>query len=75
MHFHLDTRRPEILRVASSGSPGRRPSLAETVKEKLSTRLLPSDVDRAALVALGLKYLEEADAVVAAQGASALEGA
>ncbi len=74
-HFHLDTRRPEILRVARSGSPARRPSLADTVREKLSTRLLPSDIDRDALVALGLHYLELADAVVAAQGAESLESA
>jgi DNA repair protein SbcD/Mre11 len=74
-HFHLDTRRPEILRVAAGGAPGRRPSLADTVRDKLRTRLLPSDVDRDALVALGLKYLEDADAVVAAQGSSPLEGA
>jgi DNA repair exonuclease SbcCD nuclease subunit len=65
MHFHLDTRRPEILRVAAGGAPGRRPSLAETVRDKLRTRLLPSDVDRDALVALGLRYLEEADALAA----------
>jgi DNA repair protein SbcD/Mre11 len=73
-HFHLDTRRPEILRVSAGGAPGRRPSLADTVREKLRARLLPSDVDREALVSLGLRYLEEADAVVAAQGASPLEG-
>jgi DNA repair protein SbcD/Mre11 len=72
MHFHLDTRRPEILRVAAGGAPGRRPSLAETVRDKLRTRLLPSDVDRDALVALGLRYLEEADAL-AAQTAVAVE--
>jgi exonuclease SbcD len=72
-HFHLDTRRPEILRQSASGAAGRRPSLADTVRDKLRTRLLPSDVDREALVALGLRYLEEADAVVAAQGASSLE--
>ena len=72
MHFHLDTRRPEILRVAAGGAPGRRPSLAETVRDKLRLRLLPSDVDRDALVALGLRYLEEADAL-AAQTAVAVE--
>jgi DNA repair protein SbcD/Mre11 len=70
MHFHLDTRRPEILRVAAGGAPGRRPSLAETVRDKLRTRLLPSDVDRESLVALGLRYLEEADALSAAQAVS-----
>jgi hypothetical protein len=36
------------------------------VRDKLRTRLLPGDVDRDALVALGLRYLEEADAVAAA---------
>jgi hypothetical protein len=66
MHFHLDTRKPEILRVVAGGAPGRRPSLAETVRDKLRSRLLPGDVDRDALVALGLRYLEEADAVAAA---------
>jgi DNA repair protein SbcD/Mre11 len=72
MHFHLDTRRPEILRVAAGGAPGRRPSLAETVRDKLRTRLLPSDVDRDSLVALGLRYLEQADAL-AAQTAVSVE--
>jgi exonuclease SbcD len=73
-HFHLDTRRPEILRHSGSGAPGRRPSLADTVRDKLRTRLLPSDVDREALVALGLHYLDEADSVLT-EGASPLEGA
>ena len=63
LHFHLDTRRPEILRVSASGAPGRRPSLAETVREKLQNRLLASNIDREALVALGLRYLEEASAL------------
>jgi len=63
LHFHLDTRRPEIMRVSASGAPGRRPSLAETVREKLQNRLLTSNIDRDALVALGLRYLEEASAL------------
>jgi exonuclease SbcD len=71
-HFHLDTRRPEILRQSASGAAGRRPSLADTVRDKLRTRLLPSDVDRDALVALGLRYLDEADAL-SAQTAVAVE--
>ena len=75
LHFHLDTRRPEILRTSMSGAPGRRPSLAETVREKLSTRLLSSDVDRDALVALGLKYLEEADALAVTTAATSADGA
>ena len=66
LHFHLDTRRPDVVRLQASGSPTRRPSLLETVQEKLRSRILPSDVDREALVALGLHYLREADAVAAA---------
>ena len=66
LHFHLDTRRPDVVRLHASGSPTRRPSLLETVQEKLRSRILPSDVDREALVALGLHYLREADAAVAA---------
>jgi DNA repair exonuclease SbcCD nuclease subunit len=62
LHFQLDTRRPEITRIHAQGAPGRRPTLAETVREKLASRVLPSDVDRDALVALGLRYLAEADA-------------
>jgi hypothetical protein len=58
-----------------SGAPGRRPSLAETVREKLSTRLLSSDIDREALVALGLRYLEEADAVSVTTAATSADGA
>jgi DNA repair protein SbcD/Mre11 len=63
LHFHLDPRRPELLRLSASGAPVRRPSLADTVREKLSERALEPDVDRAALVELGLRYLREADAV------------
>ena len=71
LHFHLDTRKPELVRHVGASGPGtRRPSLADTVREKLRTRVLPGDVDREALVALGLKYLEDADAVVAAAAAS-----
>lgn len=61
VHFHLDTRRPELVRRSASGSPGRRPSLADTVRDKLWSRVLPADVDRDALVELGLRYLREAD--------------
>jgi hypothetical protein len=62
LHFLLDTRRPEIIRVHGHAAPGRRPSLAETVREKLRSRVLESDIDREALVALGLHYLSEAEA-------------
>jgi hypothetical protein len=62
LHFLLDTRRPEIIRVHGHAAPGRRPSLAETVREKLRSRMLESDIDREALVTLGLHYLTEAEA-------------
>ncbi|HWZ59994.1 MAG TPA: DNA repair exonuclease [Gemmatimonadaceae bacterium] len=69
LHFHLDTRRPEITRMHGGAAPGgRRPSLADVVREKLAARVLESDIDRDALVALGLRYLREAEALDAAAG-------
>lgn len=62
-HFHLDLRRPDVLRVQSSGSPGRRASLADLVRDSLRSRPLDRDVDRDELVALGLRYLRDAEAV------------
>lgn len=61
LNFHLDTRRPEIIRQSAAGAPGRRPSLADTVRDQLWKRQLPSDIDRNALVELGLKYLRDAE--------------
>ena len=64
LHFNFDTRRPEIMRpVSGQAAPGRRASLADTVREKLMTRVLTENIDRTALVELGLHYLREADAV------------
>lgn len=61
LHFHLDTRRPEVVRLVGQGAPVRRPSLAETVREKLRARVLDADIDRDALVELGLGYLRQAE--------------
>ena len=61
LHFHLDTRRPEMIRSVGHGSPSRRPSLADFVRDKLRERVVTGDVDRDALVHLGLKYLREAE--------------
>lgn len=72
LHFHLDTRRPEILRTSAAGAPGRRPSLAEMVREKLSSRMLASDIDRDALVNLALHYLQEVERNEGTGAASAL---
>jgi 3',5'-cyclic AMP phosphodiesterase CpdA len=66
LHFHLDTRRPEIVRLSGHGAAGRRPSLADVVREKLMSRVLENDIDRKELVALGLRYLAEAESTVGA---------
>jgi hypothetical protein len=66
LHFHLDLRRPEVVRRSVSGSPGRRPSLADVLRDKLETRPLTPGVDRGAFVQLGLDYLERATAAAAA---------
>jgi hypothetical protein len=63
LNFHLDLRRPEALRLHGTGAPGRRPSLNEIVREKLLARPLDSEIDRTALVARALAYLDEAEAV------------
>lgn len=61
LHFLLDARRPQPLRTEASGAPGRRTSLTDTVRAMLEGRDLTPGIDRAALVALGLRYLAEAD--------------
>ena len=69
LHFHLDTRRPEIVRPErGEGGPGRRASLADTVRDKLRSRPLTENIDREALVELGLHYLREADLVAGPAG-------
>ena len=62
LEFHLDTRRPEIVRQGQA-APGRRASLADTVRDKLRSRALTENIDRETLVELGLHYLREADLV------------
>jgi hypothetical protein len=63
LHFHLDTRRPEVIRRDAGGGPGRRPSLAEMLRDSLRNRVLATDIDRETLVELGLHYLREAEQV------------
>ncbi|HKU36516.1 MAG TPA: hypothetical protein VJR89_00175, partial [Polyangiales bacterium] len=65
LHYHLDTRRPEVIRSVASGGPGRRPSLAETVRDHLQRRIITSDIDRERLVGMGLDYLREAENIEA----------
>jgi hypothetical protein len=50
-----------VVRRDQSGAPGRRASLADTVRESLRARNISSDIDRDVLVTLGLKYLEQAE--------------
>lgn len=66
LHFNLDVRRPETVRRSASGAPGRRPSLAEVLRDKLESRPVSAEIDRGAFVALGLDYLDRADAALAA---------
>lgn len=62
LHFHLDTRRPELLRAGvGQGAAGRRASLMDMVRDKLRGRPLTSDIDRERLVERGLAYLAEAE--------------
>jgi exonuclease SbcD len=61
LHFLLDTRRPQLKPTEGSGSPGRRSSLADTLRSALENRALTPGIDRAALVELGLRYLADAD--------------
>lgn len=72
LHFHLDTRRPEIVRREGQAAPGRRQSLAETLRDSLRSRTLTSDLNRESLVDLGLHYLREADAAAPAAEVDAL---
>ena len=66
LHFQLDTRKPELVRTRTgSGAGGARPSLPLLVREKLETRVLATEVDRAAFVALGLEYLQRVSEPVA----------
>ncbi len=61
LHFQLETRRPETIRSSGRGAPGRRASLEEVVRDKLRDRVLAPDVEREALVELGLRYLKDAE--------------
>jgi hypothetical protein len=61
LNFQLDVRKPEAVKQERSGAPGRKASLADTLRDALQARALPNDVERDALVALGLGYLQQAE--------------
>jgi DNA repair protein SbcD/Mre11 len=77
LHFVLDTRRPDVVRqaAAGSGAPGRRPSLADTLREALRSRQLTSDIERDRLVELGAHYLRAAEHQMASRGIGESEDA
>jgi len=60
LHFHLDVRPPEITRT-SAGAPGRAVTLAALLGDRLRTRPLDTDLDRAHFVELGMEYLARVD--------------
>jgi len=62
LHFQLDARRPDPTHSVL-GERGRKMSLTDIVRDKLQTRPLEADLDRDALVGLGLGYLKEAEAI------------
>ena len=62
LHFQLDLRRPTVHRVTGVGAPGRRQTLGETLREYLSRRPLPSELDREAFVKTGVDLLARVDA-------------
>jgi hypothetical protein len=72
LHFQLDLHPPQSPRLETgSASPGKRPSLADYVREKLLARPIDADVDRKELVRVGLAYLDEAEVQLTAAGALA----
>lgn len=66
LHFQLDVRREELSVRVGQGAPGRRLSVADVVREQLTHREIPADLDRESLIELGLKYLAEAEALTVA---------
>jgi DNA repair protein SbcD/Mre11 len=61
LHFQIDVRRPDAPVAAANGAAARRMTLQEVVREKLEARTIEADLDRAALISLGLGYLKDAE--------------
>ena len=59
LHFHLDLRRPEGARTAGVDRDGRYRPLPEVLREHLSGRALPAELDREAFVTRGVQLLEQ----------------
>jgi DNA repair exonuclease SbcCD nuclease subunit len=64
LNFQLDIRRPDVYRLQAAGGPGRRQmDLKDIVSEKLRMRPLDAGVDRDALVARAIAYIDEAQSM------------
>jgi DNA repair protein SbcD/Mre11 len=58
LHLQVDVRRPEIARSVGVGSPGRRQTLPEMVRNFLERRPLPAELDREAFVRIGTELMD-----------------
>jgi hypothetical protein len=69
LHFHLDARPPQIRRYSRAGAPGSR-TLREELTEFLKYQWKPEveQLDRDALIELGLGYLQQAEEAESAEG-------
>lgn len=61
LHFNLDLRRPETRSTSGAGSPWRRQTLPEVVREYLGRRPLPASMDREEFVRLGVRLVDVAE--------------
>ncbi|MCH8144369.1 MAG: DNA repair exonuclease [Gemmatimonadetes bacterium] len=61
VHYHLDVRRPGVRREVGVSAPGKQMSLDEIVTDYLERREIAPGVERAALVSLGRRYLEQVE--------------
>ena len=61
LHYNLDVRRPGVTREVGVAAPGRGQTLIELVGDYLARRDLAPGLERAALVALGRRYLEQVE--------------
>jgi len=57
LHYHLDLRRPDLMRVIGTGAPGRRQTVPELVQAYLAERPLPPGVSRDRIQALAAETL------------------
>lgn len=58
LHYHLDLRRPEAEAAIGVGPGGRRQPLNEVLKDYLSRRPLPAEIDREEFVQAGVTLLD-----------------